>query len=380
MWAGRLYMAEWKGKCRVLIPDENTKELVRFIYEKFIEKESYSAVAHELNRRRMNPPGVYQKTREAYFTGKEAEYKGWDKGAVERIVKSETYVGSLVQGKTSITARDEKNRVDKPKGEWIVIKQAHEPLIDKKLYDKAGEVRQKIQKRTAAHKHPAKDCPIEENIFHRVLYCGVCGRKMTRSSRVRQCAKGEKVRQEGYFCPGSGQTKAASCPESNRISKKELGDIILSLIRMELAVFLNSQKSCGKYGKYTLEGSIRRSKASLKVIEGRIRRLCEEEGCAYGDYRAGQISPKEYAAFKTGREEWLADFRKQKEEYEREIKALEKMSEEYPGKMKALIEMKNAKELTKDMIEAFIAEIYVYPGKRIEVKFAFTASRRDEAE
>ena len=34
--------------------------------------------------------------------------------------------------------------------------------------------------------------------------------------------------------------------------------------------------------------------------------------------------------------------------------------------------MENKKELTKDMIEALISKIYVYPGKRIEVQFNYT--------
>lgn len=41
--------------------------------------------------------------------------------------------------------------------------------------------------------------------------------------------------------------------------------------------------------------------------------------------------------------------------------------------IKALLKLKSGKELTKDMIEAFISKIYVYPGKRIEVIFTFTA-------
>ena len=45
----------------------------------------------------------------------------------------------------------------------------------------------------------------------------------------------------------------------------------------------------------------------------------------------------------------------------------------YMAAIKALLKLKSGKELTKDMIEAFISKIYVYPGKRIEVIFTFTA-------
>ncbi len=169
------YKAERNGKRRVLLPDKDTKDIVRFIYERFVETESYTAVADELNSRRINPPYRYKKTKEVYHLADEAGYKGWDKGAVERILKSETYAGILVQGKTGITARNEKNRIHKPEDDWVVTEGAHEPLIGEELYKKAEETRRRIKTRTASRKHPAKDYPIEENIFEHVLYCGVCG-------------------------------------------------------------------------------------------------------------------------------------------------------------------------------------------------------------
>lgn len=140
------YITEWNGKRRVLIPDENTKEIVRFIFKKFMETESYTAVAEELSHRHINPPSVYKKTKEVYHTLPSGEYKRWDKSAVERILKSETYTGTLVQGKTGITARNEKNRIHKPKGEWVITKDAHEPLIDRASYRITEEIRRRIRK------------------------------------------------------------------------------------------------------------------------------------------------------------------------------------------------------------------------------------------
>ncbi len=142
------YRAEQNGKRRILIPDENTEGIVRFIYEKYVETESYTAVAGELNLRQVNPPALYKKTKEVYHIPGAGKYKGWNKSAVERILKSETYTGTLVQGKTGITARDEKNRVHKPEADWVIIKGAHEPLIDRELYRRSVEIREKKYTRT----------------------------------------------------------------------------------------------------------------------------------------------------------------------------------------------------------------------------------------
>lgn len=367
------YMAEWNGERRVLIPDGNTEGIVRFIYEKFVETESYTAVADELNHRQLNPPAVYAKTKEVYHTSVTDAYKGWDKSAVERILKSETYTGTLVQGKTSITARDEKKRIHKQKDDWVVTKDAHEPLVGGELYRRTVEIRHNIQKRTASHNHPTGGYPIEENIFDTVLYCGVCGRKTTRNSYVKHYVDGKKARFDGYFCLNSGQTKVKVCPDSNRISKNELVDILLPLIRMEFAFFLNKPKSYMEYGKERIAEVVKKMERDLRYIEGKLQRSYEEESSIYMDYRASNILQKEYVSLKMQQKNKLTDLKKQQEGKEKEIMALNKLSVKYLAAIKALLKLKSGKELSKDMIEAFISKIYVYPGKRIEVIFTFTA-------
>ena len=367
------YVADWDGRRRVLMPDENTVVIVQFIYEKFVETESYAAVADLLNKKKINPPAIYKKTKEVYFSSYDKEYKGWDKGAVERILKSDTYSGTLVQGKTSITANDEKNRIHKLEEEWVVTKDAHEPLIDMKLYQKVLEIQIKIKRRTASHNHPTKGCPIEENIFDSVLYCGICGKKMTRHSHVKQYADGVKARLDGYFCLNGGQTKVTICPESNHISKTELVDILLPLIRKEFATFLDKPKKYVEFGKERISEAVKKAEADLRETEGKIRRLREEEGNVYVDYRTGNISQKDYVDYKIKQEDKLIDLGKIEETQKNEVKALEKLLGRYLSAIRALLKLKSGKELTKEMVEAFISKIYVYPGKRIEVLFNFTA-------
>lgn len=291
------YISSWNDKRRVLIPDDNTAVIVKFIYERFVETESYAVVADLLNRRKINPPAIYKKTKEVYHSSDEKEYKGWDKSAVERILKSDTYSGTLVQGKTSITAKNERNRIHKSEEEWVVTKDAHESLISMELYRKAKEIQEKIAQKTASHKNHTKGYPIEENIFDSVLYCGVCGRKMTRTSYVKEYADGGKARLDGYFCLNGGQTKVTVCPESNRISKAELVDILRPLIRMEFAVFLDKPKKYVEFGNERISESVKRAEAKLHETEVKIRRFREEESSVYMDYRAGKILQKDYTIY-----------------------------------------------------------------------------------
>ena len=366
------YKAGWDKKIRKLLPDENTEGIVKHIFSLFIETGSFTAVADDLNRKKVNPPSVYKKTGEVFFMPESGAYKGWDKSAVERILKSETYTGKLVQGRTSITARDEKNRIHKAEGEWVVRENTHAPIVDAAMFAEAAKVCERLHERTKSYTHPTEGCPIGENIFDSVLYCGVCGRKMTRHSYVKTYADGSKARLDGYFCLNGGQTKVEGCPVSNRISKAELVDILMPLLKMEFSVYLGKMKKYTEIVKEQLREKGAEIDAKIRKAERSVAAAKEEERTKYVEYREGIIPQSEYVAYKMRQEGRLKDLNRQKEELEADRKNLDTVSGKYLAAARALLRLKSGRELTKEMIESLIRRIYVYPGKRIEVQFAYT--------
>lgn len=365
------YRAEWEGRLRKLVPDENTADIVRYIYEKFIETESYKAVADDLNIRRVNPPTVYRKTGEVYCAPG-AAFKGWDKSGVERILKSETYLGKLVQGKTGITARNEKNRIHKQEDEWVVREGAHEPLIGRETAEAAARVRRKLRERTESHNHPTAGCPIGENIFDRVLYCGVCGRKMTRHSYVKDYKDGDRKRMGGYFCLNGGGTKTDVCPSSNRISNIELDGILYSLLKMEFAENLKKQKTYVEAAGKIVSRKRAETERNLRSAMCARERLDGEESGKYMAYRNGELSQKEYVAYKMQKEDRVRELEKQEELFRKQASDLERDGETYLRAVRALVKWKAEQVLTKELIETLIEKIYVYPGKRVEVLFTYS--------
>ena len=365
------YIAVWEGKIRKLVPDENTAAIVEHIFRNFVEEGSYARVADDLNRRRINPPSIYKKKQEVYCPIGE-EYTGWDKGAVERIINSRTYIGTLEQGKTSITARDESNRVHKDTKEWIIRENVHEALVDAEIFKAAQQIRKEIEAVSAAHKHPTAGCPIEENIFDQVLYCGVCGRKMTRNSYVKTYANGHKARVDGYFCANGGQTKVESCPDSNRISKTELVDILMPVLHIEFGVYLASPARFVEVGREKLHRTMFKSEKDIRDVESAIQREKEEEGLLYMQYREGTLRQKEYVAHKLKQENRVRELLDRQTELLDRQKVLQKTEEKYLRAIKSLLKLKSGKELTTQIINDLIERIYVYPGKRIEIQFRYT--------
>lgn len=90
------------------------------------------------------------------------------------------------------------------------------------------------------------------------------------------------------------------------------------------------------------------------------------------EYREGIITQSEYVAYKMRQEGRLNDLNRQKAELEAGRKNLDTVSGKYLAAARALLRLKSGRELTKEMVESLIRRIYVYPGKRIEVEFAYT--------
>lgn len=365
------YRTEWEGRLRKLAPDENTADIVRYIYNKFIETESYKAVADDLNTRKINPPTVYRKTGEVYCPPG-VDFKGWDKSGVERIIKSDTYSSRLVQGKTSITARNERNRIHKPEDDWVVKEEAHEPLVGTETAKESARVRMKLRERTESHKHPTAGCPIGENIFDRVLYCGVCGRKMTRHSYVKGYEDGTRKRMGGYFCLNGGSTKTDVCPSANRISNIELTNILFSLLEIEFAEKLKKQKAYVETAREIVRQKKMELERSLRSAAHTKERLEGEESDKYMAYRSGRLSQKEYVAYKMQKEDRVRELEKQERQFREQVSNLKRDGETYLKAVRVLIKLKNEQVLTKELIETLIEKIYVYPGKRVEVLFTYS--------
>lgn len=373
------YMAVWEDRVRKLIPDENTAGIVRCIYEQFLKMKSYQAVADELNRKKINPPAVYKKTGEVYCLP-DAGYKGWDKSSVERILKSETYIGKLVQGKTSITARDESTRIHKDAGEWVITGQAHEKLIDRSLYEEAAEIRREMEQRSEKKKSHSNKYPIEENLYDHVLFCGVCGRKMTRNRCLKHFADGREERRDGYFCLNAASTKTDRCPVSNRISQRKLTDIMSLLLKMEFSVKPGRQKCYMEKGRQYIKQAEVRLEQERRTVELDLAALKEEEGRKYIEYRMGCIPQKDYIAYQVQKEERLRKLQNASQELSaRQIK-LEREGKMYLQAICSLIKGKPDKELTKELLETLVEKIYIYPGRRVETVFLYTDAFTGEKE
>lgn len=120
-----------------LLVDERAAAVVRRIFSDYIEGKSIREITEELNAEHIPSPSAYKKQNGQKFqNGKNiSEEQPWTYSGVCRILHSELYTGSMVQGKKE-QYMHRRQRQRRPE-EWIVVKGTHEALIEPDLWKMA---------------------------------------------------------------------------------------------------------------------------------------------------------------------------------------------------------------------------------------------------
>ena len=129
-----LAKGEWKeSKLQhvILQPSPTEKSIVQWIFETYDKGKGLKLIVDDLNGRQVPPPCG----------------RHWSKTMIHYLMRNRTYLGERSYNKSSYKAyrRGEKGSLKNPKDQWIVKEQAHEPIIDKALFDR---VQAKFKNRT----------------------------------------------------------------------------------------------------------------------------------------------------------------------------------------------------------------------------------------
>ncbi len=136
-----------------------------------------------------------------------------------------------------------------------------------------------------------------------VLFCGVCRRKMTRHSHVREYAGGSQKRVEEYFCLNSISTKSEKCPSHNFIVKGSLEDILFSILETELSICLKQQKEYEMKGREIIDLRKKELDQKLHTVQQNLKEFDRQDSSAYKAYCMCELSQDELGAGRRLREE-----------------------------------------------------------------------------
>ena len=164
-------------------------EVVRLIFHKYaVEKKGTTVIARELREAGLKT-----------CTGNEV----WSGSRIVKILRNEKYAGDLLQKKTItpdyLTHTRKNNRGEE---EFITIKDHHEPIIDRELWNAAQE---ELQKRT---RNRGSGSQSNRYVFSGKIICAECGAHFVCRRKVRK--SGSAYMRWGCY-GGSALGKPVSC-------------------------------------------------------------------------------------------------------------------------------------------------------------------------
>ena len=156
------------------IIDPEAAEIVKSIFKMCLDGKGNETIARILQEQKVLVPMAYWQSKGLPRGGKKTQpnpYR-WCKTTVQKILSQQEYCGDVINFKTYSKSFKNKRRYDNDPENWMIFKDAHEPVI-------AREDFEKVQARIARTKRRApKPHNGQKSIFADLLFCGDCHTKL----------------------------------------------------------------------------------------------------------------------------------------------------------------------------------------------------------
>jgi len=336
-----------------LIIDDVAAEVVRKIFEHYKTGLGYYRITQILNDNKIDPPSIYKRKNGSNFVCCSLDYSKavWTMDTVAKILRNQTYIGDLVQGKkTSISYKVHKFRtVDKDS--WSITKNAHEPIIDIDTWHI-------VQERLNKHESPTRTGEI--HFFSQKVYCDDCKKVFMRNVYK---VKGESDGKRAYLqCKGA--KKHRICTNKNAVILGQLETAVTNEINLQLQKFYN-QDSLERLYKDKVN-VITKYSDKIKTLEleqtkvlSRIHDKNNYLKKLYEDMRNEIISEEEFTILKKSYQEEVQAENIRSKAIEEELELLRAKADRQDNNTNILKKYKKIGKLNKVIVDEFINKIYI---------------------
>lgn len=353
------YLKSKTEKNRIVV-DEATAGNVRLIYKLFLDGKGYTPIAKYLNEQGIMSPLMYLKS-----LGYQQNVRTngvWTKTTVKSILTNQAYIGSAVHGKVVIEKYNNIPLHATDPSEWVVVENTHEPLIDKKTFEKVQERVKEISDAYFAKeftKHP----PNEMNLLKGKIVCGDCGKGMRLSPRT--------TKSYVYFCGTFSDGINPACSR-HKIDQEEVNKAVFAQISNHMRCCIDALKvirelnarsrGLKKYDVY--EKAITRQRRELEKVNRKFSEL-------YGDYSEHLINESEYLTLK---QQYLLKSEALKKEIDNLLVSQNlysknyKIDEDWENLINKYLK---CRKLNKELADAFVDKVQVFEDGRISVNLVY---------
>ena len=364
------YIKDPEDKHRIIV-DPEAAEVVKSIFQKKLEGASNASITRWLNDSGILSPCCYRYQKGILIDQRYAQPKPWGIETVKKILRSQVYLGHMVQGcRRSEFYAGIPDRL-LPKSEWTIVENTHEAIISQADFDTVQALcetkSREYHARLGKYDHLGKS----ENILKGLVYCGDCGRPMV---RYKQVVKGKKVTYH-YMCPNYAAMLDKSGCAYKFLREDILLDTLSQLIGKEIEQAVDAVQLAKRLSAGT-EGQIAARATELRRLNLELERVQSRKKSAMQDFLAGTLIWSEHERLKSCFAEEIEQLNEQITTLRTEQRCQsETLTVDNPW-LRAFSGLRLPDHLTKELTQALIQRITIYVDDKIEVVFKY----RDERE
>ena len=222
MYGYRMHPSE---KNRIVI-DEDAAPVVRRIFAMALAGTSCRQIAVRLNEEGVLSPAAYA----GLTLSCHGPYSGqWSSERITAMLKNETYIGNMVQGRTARISYKTKKCLRRQPQQWVVVEHTHEPLIDPETFRKV-QLMVNSRRNTRSRTY--------DFLLKGLIFCHECGYPLAVMNR-RNAAGDDRL----FFVCRTYQrfTKAGVC-SCHSIKEQTVTEAVIERTREVCEAYLNPER------------------------------------------------------------------------------------------------------------------------------------------
>jgi DNA invertase Pin-like site-specific DNA recombinase len=341
-----------------LVIDEDAARTVELVFELRLNGLSAQRIADKLNELGFQPPYEYKRKHGLNYNSgfKSAGKAVWTRETVTRILNSEIYTGTMIQGKTKRVNYKVKKAFPVEPENWIKVENTHVPIISKETFDLVQTVGA-LDTRVP---------PGRDSVYPLCGYlkCGCCGQNMVRRTTTRCGKKYHYYQCSTYKAGGNCTAHLINSEQVEGIVLKALQHQIELLEKAEYMVSYITQNKSDRSGLHLVGRQIEQLKAEIEHYGNMKAKL-------YGDMIGGLITREEFSEI-NGR---FDDSRRKVTEtllaLEHKEQTLLRDHLRFQPWVENLKKSKNLSSLPRSVVISSIDRVIVNSTNNVEVHFKF---------
>lgn len=331
---------------RGLKVDSTSAQYVKRVFELACMGHSTGEIAKRLNEEKIPTPGQYKNRKKMQYHIMEGA-GCWNSKAVRNILENKVYLGMTVNGKFRVTNVGGKQFKRVADEEQICVSDRHEAIISEQVFKKAAMViRYRGNQRGKAHQYK------RDSILTGKLRCGNCKRSLVRITCTEVPC---------FACERPNYDKACGCFRG-RVTEPEIEAFVWEQIKKRQKLFGQTTDLSKQTG--IADGDLTESRnqdlKKLKALEQRKASLKTEKLHFYEQMKRGIMDQKAYSR-------QVEVLRAEENRLDEEIRQLreEKNTDRMMQEDKTASD--GVEKLSREIVERFIENIYVYEEEQFDV-------------